>query len=747
MIRLVAACLLSALVASQAFGAERARDLPGILASGVLRVGIIKAQAPPFIVHEQERVHGVDALMARDVARQLGVDLELAPLADTYNGLVEAMARGEADMALSDVSITLPRLKKVLFSEPYARFHSVMLVRREWAERMKLHESDGLLDWEDFPAGRIASVAGSAYAGFSRQFFPDSPLELFPDLEAAYQALRAGRADMVFYNDHVQRFFLQDPAAALSLAMIGSDKPDPVGAVLPKGSYQLKTWLDNYIRLSIPEFDFKALWRWYEDGMQEDILKREEAFRVKAAGLFPLSSPRRPGGSGRPWLAGFVAAAGLLAFPPLLVRMRREPSAIAGLKSWLHSRWPVLLGVALGVALGLWRARAGLAMETPARIFLAALKVCSLPMMIAAVVSSIARLARKRLGRDVLRFAGMLAAGASGVVLLVFVLGAVARPGAMLSTENRNMLGRMVMDQEAGMEASGSEISFRFMDNLFRALSEDQLLVVMLFCILLGVALGLSRDESSRRVVRGLETVFQALLLVVNWLVKLLPLGLFALMAWTVAHLGWEVVLAMRRYLLVYAAASAAIVLAAVLVIAWRLRRPPLQTVSAIKSSLLMALMSGNVHSALPLLFNETAAMPVDQNHVKLTLPIGLLFFDVKKLALFCLAGVFFAQLFAVPLGQPHVWAAIVLGSLACSVLTVGMKSAAYLGAAALILQPLGAPASSSVALLFAVYPFVDLLGAAASLAANAALSICSGRPDAATPAAPGFRPAGEPAA
>jgi proton glutamate symport protein len=720
--------------ASPALAKQSPRDLDKILAEGTLRVGVISRDDAPFIIHTEQGVQGFDAAIIRDMAQLLGVRVEFVALADTHNGLIDAIARNEADLGISCLSITMERVHKVDFSDPYKRFTVFMLIHRQWMESMDLVDEDGQISWAQFPPCRIGTVQGTAYVEHLRKYFPSSEHLLYPSLAQAHEAVLQGKVDALLYDNQMDVLFLDDPSSALTLLMARSTQIDPVAIALPKNTPNLKAWLDTYIRYRVPELEYLDILTWQREGMKKPILHKNEFFIFPSTHL-PLPSAQVGGEADRsePVLALIVASFSLLVVFPIAGMIRRTGGLAGGLKSFLRSRWLVLPSTALGLALGLWSSHAGAAFFLPAKIFLAALKVCSLPMMITALISSTAHMVRTNKARAGLnRYLLLACLSFTALTVFMFLLSAGTNPGNRVTEIERDQIGQIILDSEMTLSDSPpvSGPTIKIVDNLIRAMTEDQLLVVAVFCVLLGLALGLSRHQTADRIVDVAQTLFQTLLKMVNWIIVLLPIGLFSLMAWTVSALGWAAFSSMRNFLFIFAVACVVAAAGAVLAISLYLRVPFRQVATALKESFILSLSTGNAVAALPLFFKGMEPLAVNQDHVKLTLPVGILFFDVKKVFLFCITGVFFAQLYGVPVFQDQGWLVILFGSLAAAFMTVGMKGAAYMATISLFLDPLGVPVSSSLALLMAIYPLVDLLGSAANLMVNGAFSICSARAD-----------------
>ncbi len=87
-------------------------------------------------------------------------------------------------------------------------------------------------------------------------------------------------------------------------------------------------------------------------------------------------------------------------------------------------------------------------------------------------------------------------------------------------------------------------------DNVLGAAVEMNPLPVITFGILFGLALGFL-GEKAKAAIDFFEAFFQAIMTLVGWVLWLTPIGVFLLVAWTIAALGGEAVSAVGKYMIV----------------------------------------------------------------------------------------------------------------------------------------------------------------------------------------------------
>ena len=98
-------------------------DIAHIKKKGTLVVAFYNGNVPPFFYHDSKNQWtGIDIDLAKMIAEQLGVKLVVKP-SNTYDGIVDMVARRQADIGMGLLGITPQRALKVRFSNRYYAFN------------------------------------------------------------------------------------------------------------------------------------------------------------------------------------------------------------------------------------------------------------------------------------------------------------------------------------------------------------------------------------------------------------------------------------------------------------------------------------------------------------------------------------------------------------------------------------------------------------------------------------------------
>lgn len=177
------AAIVAAVLAVAAAPAA-ARDLQQVLNTGTLRVGIA-LYAPWAMRGGDGELVGFEVDVARQLAADLGVKAELLPY--DVERLVPALESNEIDVIAAGLTITPERALHVNFSAPYAESGITLATHSQSTAQVA---DITALDSDEFT---IAAVEGSVAVQLAARLWPRAKLAVLGSVEAATEALLAGR--------------------------------------------------------------------------------------------------------------------------------------------------------------------------------------------------------------------------------------------------------------------------------------------------------------------------------------------------------------------------------------------------------------------------------------------------------------------------------------------------------------------------------------------------------------------------
>lgn len=196
--RLAALAFSATLLAAAAGPAKSAPPSPAapssrldeIVSRGVLRVGST-GDYKPFSYRPGAGADfvGLDIDLAADLARSLGVKLDVVPT--SWPTLMKDYADDRFDLAIGGISVTLDRQKKALFSLPYLRDGKTPITRCADQARFQT------LAQIDRPDVRLIENPGGTNERFARAHAPHAQLTIYPDNVTIFDQIAEGRADVM----------------------------------------------------------------------------------------------------------------------------------------------------------------------------------------------------------------------------------------------------------------------------------------------------------------------------------------------------------------------------------------------------------------------------------------------------------------------------------------------------------------------------------------------------------------------
>jgi len=396
-----------------------------------------------------------------------------------------------------------------------------------------------------------------------------------------------------------------------------------------------------------------------------------------------------------------------------------------GLNKGLATR--ILLGLALGgaggvVAHALWGGSAWLAwvvekITQPAgQMWLRALIMIVVPLVFTSLTLGVAGLGDiRKVGRMGLKTLVFFLGVTACATIIGLVLVNLVQPGAGLPPETREeLLGRFSgqaakMKEAAGPVSFGVELLVNIVPrNPVAAAAQGDMLGLIFFSLLFGAALGLLPAERARPLLGVLEAVGDIVVVIIGWVMKLAPYGVFALLFSVTALFGYDILRKLLWYVLtVLAGLTIHFVLVYSALVRWLGKMNPLEFFGRIKTVVVTAFSTSSSNATLPTTMQVTERnLGVPREVAGFVLPLGATM-NMHGTALFeGVTVLFIAQVFGVHL------------SLGAQLIVVVMAVITAIGAAGVpsgaipllmvVLQVVGLP-PEAIALVLGVDRILDM--------------------------------------
>lgn len=349
--------------------------------------------------------------------------------------------------------------------------------------------------------------------------------------------------------------------------------------------------------------------------------------------------------------------------------------------------------------------------EPVGRIFLRLLFMLVIPLLVSAIVLGIASLDFRHLGRLGLRLLSYTVVVSGIAVLLGVGLVVLIGPGrgvdaSVLSAATRNP---SVAAAQTSLSMSPVDLLVGMVpDNPLRAAASGDMLAVIVFSILFGIGVAATRTEATRQLQTFFQGLYDVSLTIIAGVLRLAPLGVFALLFTTTARLGLDAIRPVLLYVGVVVLALGVQMFGVYSAVVWGLcGMPPRRFFGAIREAALTAFATASSNATLPTALrvaDEKLGLPRHVSRLVLTAGASM---NQNGTALFeGVTVLFLAQVYGVEvsLGQQVV---IVFICVLAGIGTAGVP-AGSLPVIATILTMIGVPAEG-IGLVLGVDRFLDM--------------------------------------
>jgi cyclohexadienyl dehydratase len=248
----VLACLAVAMLAGGCRSTPPApqADLDRIIATGTVRV-CSTGDYRPFTYHDADgRWSGLDIDLANNLAKHLGVALQLIPT--TWPNLMTDLGQ-RCDFAMGGITITLNRAKTALFSNPYLRDGKAAAVRCTDARQFT-----SLADI-DRPGVRVVVNPGGTNAEFDRANLHHANVIEYRDNNTIFEQLANNSADVMITDASEIRWHTVENS---QLCGVSVDHPftfSQKAYLFPRSGDTTLQWVNQWLNLITNDGTFAAL--------------------------------------------------------------------------------------------------------------------------------------------------------------------------------------------------------------------------------------------------------------------------------------------------------------------------------------------------------------------------------------------------------------------------------------------------------------------------------------------------------
>ncbi len=316
-------------------------------------------------------------------------------------------------------------------------------------------------------------------------------------------------------------------------------------------------------------------------------------------------------------------------------------------KMKIHTQ--IFIALILGVSAGILFGEQTRYIKIVGDIFIRLLRMVIVPLVMASMIAGVVSIGNvRKLGRIGLRtiiyyMVTTLLAVAVGLVLVN-----LTQPGVGVSIE-----GAQAVDlSDRGTLTLGSLITDMVPKNIFQATAQGKMLSIIFFSLLLGVGLS-SVGDKGRPVAAFFEALNVVMLKITDWVMRLAPFGIFALMAVLIGKNGIGIVGSLGKYIFTVIGGLAIHACITIPLLLWIFGRySPLKFFSNMFSAVGTAFSTASSAATLPITMDCLERnVGVSNKVTSFVLPLGATI-NMDGTALYeAVAAMFIAQAYGINLG------------------------------------------------------------------------------------------------
>jgi len=330
---------------------------------------------------------------------------------------------------------------------------------------------------------------------------------------------------------------------------------------------------------------------------------------------------------------------------------------------WLKVIIGLVLGAGIGVLLnpsiGLLSENSSLRLsdwlDLPGQIFMRLVQMIMIPLIFTSIITGIVNNTSENLKTFGLRLMLYFIFTTTIAILIGLVVTLILKPGQYifeLGGFPNSGESQITPDRQTNLiEDIPNAISNLIPNNPLEAILTGEMLGVVIFTIIIGVAITQLRQETARPIIHFSEAIQKICMIIVSWAMMLVPYAVFGLMAALLSRTSVQIFLGLGYYMVVVVLGLAILLIFYLVVALVVTRHNPFKFLKAIKEPLLLAFSTASSAAVMPLSMKTAdEKLGVSSNISDFVIPIGATI-NMDGTALFqCVTTLFMAQAYGIEL-------------------------------------------------------------------------------------------------
>ncbi len=282
-------------------------------------------------------------------------------------------------------------------------------------------------------------------------------------------------------------------------------------------------------------------------------------------------------------------------------------------------------------------------------IFIRLVQMIIAPLVFTTLVVGIAKMGDvKMVGRVGVKAMGWFISASLVSLLLGMVLVNTLAPGEGTNIKMENSESAAELIEKTHTFSLEEFVKHVVPKSLFEAMATNEILQIVIFSILFGVALAAFSKKEAKPLVKLLDSTAHVILKMVTYIMWFAPIGVFGTVAAAVAQHGFEIFILYRDYFFAFAIGIAALWILLLIVGYFILGNNLWRLLSRIKNPLFIAFSTTSSEAVFPKLVEELERYGAKSKIVSFILPLGYSFNLDGSMMYMTFASIFIAQVYGI---------------------------------------------------------------------------------------------------
>jgi len=327
----------------------------------------------------------------------------------------------------------------------------------------------------------------------------------------------------------------------------------------------------------------------------------------------------------------------------------------------------VIIGLVLGAGLGiLLNPSTGLISENislrladwldlPGQIFMRLVQMIMIPLIFTSIITGIVSNTSKNLKNFGLRLLLYFVFTTTIAIMIGLAVTRILKPGQYIYSLGgfpNNGENNTTPDEKINLiENIPNAISNLIPNNPLESILTGEMLGVVIFTIIIGIAITQLRQETARPIIRFSEAIQKICMIVVSWAMMLVPYAVFGLIAALLSRTSVEIFLGLGYYMAVVILGLIILMIFYLVLILVVSKENPFKFLKAIREPQLLAFSTASSAAVMPLTMKTADEnLGVSSNISDFVIPVGATI-NMDGTALFqCVTTLFMAQAYGIEL-------------------------------------------------------------------------------------------------